>query len=179
MIRTLKGLKSKFTLSLRTPHSLPFPCPAYYLADRRWLTYHISPFRPQRCLYHESGWNWVRGTGVAGIHGLVSFNCHNIWTHFFFTCKVFPDWFQKNTQQWWTDALRNWSAAGVEFSGIWLDMNEASSFCDGSWSVFTRFLFTCLLTSLYGPGELTAEQEPISAILVFPSSFRANREISC
>ena len=22
---------------------------------------------------------------------------------------------------------------GVEFSGIWLDMNEASSFCDGSW----------------------------------------------
>ncbi|KAF8154898.1 glycosyl hydrolases family 31-domain-containing protein [Crassisporium funariophilum] len=45
---------------------------------------------------------------------------------------VFPDWFQQNTQQWWTDALRNWSAAGVEFSGIWLDMNEASSFCDGS-----------------------------------------------
>ncbi|KAF8884147.1 glycosyl hydrolases family 31-domain-containing protein [Infundibulicybe gibba] len=46
---------------------------------------------------------------------------------------VFPDWFQSNTQQWWTDALRNWSNSGVEFSGIWLDMNEASSFCDGSW----------------------------------------------
>ncbi|KAF9563513.1 hypothetical protein CPC08DRAFT_324975 [Agrocybe pediades] len=45
---------------------------------------------------------------------------------------VFPDWFQKNTQQWWTDALRNWSLSGIEFSGIWLDMNEASSFCDGS-----------------------------------------------
>ncbi|KAG5651452.1 hypothetical protein H0H81_008610 [Sphagnurus paluster] len=45
---------------------------------------------------------------------------------------VFPDWFQPNTQGWWTDALRNWSKAGVEFSGIWLDMNEASSFCDGS-----------------------------------------------
>ncbi|KAF8815919.1 hypothetical protein BYT27DRAFT_7186387 [Phlegmacium glaucopus] len=45
---------------------------------------------------------------------------------------VFPDWFQENTQQWWSDALRNWSAAGIEFSGIWLDMNEASSFCDGS-----------------------------------------------
>ncbi|KAJ7080919.1 glycosyl hydrolases family 31-domain-containing protein [Mycena belliarum] len=45
---------------------------------------------------------------------------------------VFPDWFAPNTLGWWTEALRNWSALGVEFSGIWLDMNEASSFCDGS-----------------------------------------------
>ncbi|KAF5371361.1 hypothetical protein D9615_009680 [Tricholomella constricta] len=45
---------------------------------------------------------------------------------------VFPDWFQSKTQQWWTDALRNWTESGVEYSGIWLDMNEASSFCDGS-----------------------------------------------
>jgi len=49
--------------------------------------------------------------------------------------QVFPDWYQKNAQEWWTDALRNWSLSGVEFSGIWLDMNEASSFCDGSWYV--------------------------------------------
>ncbi|KAJ8463569.1 hypothetical protein ONZ45_g17534 [Pleurotus djamor] len=46
---------------------------------------------------------------------------------------VFPDWFADNTERWWTDALRNWSSSGLEFSGIWLDMNEASSFCDGSW----------------------------------------------
>ncbi|PPQ90718.1 hypothetical protein CVT25_005026 [Psilocybe cyanescens] len=46
--------------------------------------------------------------------------------------KVFPDWFQKNTQDWWTESFRNWSESGIEFSGIWLDMNEASSFCDGS-----------------------------------------------
>ncbi|KAF9451452.1 glycoside hydrolase family 31 protein [Macrolepiota fuliginosa MF-IS2] len=45
---------------------------------------------------------------------------------------VFPDWFQKETQDWWTSAFKNWSQTGVEFSGIWLDMNEASSFCDGS-----------------------------------------------
>ncbi|KAJ7692931.1 glycosyl hydrolases family 31-domain-containing protein [Mycena rosella] len=45
---------------------------------------------------------------------------------------VFPDWFAPNTLGWWTEALRNWSASGIEFSGIWLDMNEASSFCDGS-----------------------------------------------
>ncbi|KAJ7473458.1 glycosyl hydrolases family 31-domain-containing protein [Mycena latifolia] len=45
---------------------------------------------------------------------------------------VFPDWFAGNALGWWTEALRNWSKSGVEFSGIWLDMNEASSFCDGS-----------------------------------------------
>lgn len=39
------------------------------------------------------------------------------------------------TCRWWTEALRNWTSMGVEFSGIWLDMNEASSFCDGSWCV--------------------------------------------
>ncbi|KAF7966062.1 hypothetical protein HWV62_40232 [Athelia sp. TMB] len=45
---------------------------------------------------------------------------------------VFPDWFAEETQAWWTEALTNWSKNGVEFSGIWLDMNEASSFCEGS-----------------------------------------------
>ena len=34
---------------------------------------------------------------------------------------------------YWTEALTNWSNAGLEFSGIWLDMNEVSSFCNGSW----------------------------------------------
>jgi hypothetical protein len=47
--------------------------------------------------------------------------------------KVFPDWFAKNTQSWWTEALQNWSRSGITFDGIWLDMNEAASFCDGSW----------------------------------------------
>ncbi|KAK2459580.1 hypothetical protein APHAL10511_008390 [Amanita phalloides] len=45
---------------------------------------------------------------------------------------AFPDWFQPNTQDWWTEALQNWTNLGVEFSGLWLDMNEASSFCNGS-----------------------------------------------
>ncbi len=47
--------------------------------------------------------------------------------------QVFPDWFANNTQAFWTEALRNWSQSGVNYSGIWLDMNEASSFCIGSW----------------------------------------------
>lgn len=49
--------------------------------------------------------------------------------------QVFPDWFSANVQSFWTEALSNWSQLGVGFSGIWLDMNEASSFCDYSWYV--------------------------------------------
>ena len=51
-----------------------------------------------------------------------------VWPGF----TVWPDWFAKNTQSWWTEAFKNWTSQGVEFSGIWLDMNEASSFCTGS-----------------------------------------------
>jgi alpha-glucosidase len=46
---------------------------------------------------------------------------------------VFPDWFAEKAGDWWTNALKNWSESGLEYSGIWLDMNEANSFCEGSW----------------------------------------------
>lgn len=36
-----------------------------------------------------------------------------------------------NVQQWWTEVMRNYSEI-VDYSGIWLDMNEISSFCVGS-----------------------------------------------
>ncbi|KAL5495907.1 hypothetical protein ACEPAI_1371 [Sanghuangporus weigelae] len=52
-----------------------------------------------------------------------------VWPGF----TVFPDWFANGTRAWWTEAFKNWSTTGgVEFSGIWLDMNEPSSFCEGS-----------------------------------------------
>lgn len=64
----------------------------------------------------------------------------------YYSPQVFPDWFANNTQEYWTEALKNWSTiGGVEFSGIWLDMNEASSFCDGSWSVFVSISKTITL----------------------------------
>lgn len=47
--------------------------------------------------------------------------------------QVFPDWFANNTEEVWTEALTNWSLGGVEYSGLWLDMNEVSAFCLGSW----------------------------------------------
>ncbi|BFZ65459.1 hypothetical protein YB2330_006631 [Saitoella coloradoensis] len=44
---------------------------------------------------------------------------------------VFPDFFANGTQTYWTEALVNFSKL-VDYSGIWLDMNEVSSFCVGS-----------------------------------------------
>ncbi|KAF8890700.1 glycosyl hydrolases family 31-domain-containing protein [Infundibulicybe gibba] len=71
---------------------------------------------------------------------------------------VFADWFQNNTQQWWTDALRNWSQSGVEFSGIWLDMNEASSYCDGSCGTGANLTIDSSTFPLPGePGDLVTE----------------------
>ncbi|KAJ8591089.1 glycoside hydrolase family 31 protein [Rhizopogon salebrosus TDB-379] len=52
---------------------------------------------------------------------------------------VFPDWFSENILSVWTEGLQNWSDMGVEFSGIWLDMNEASSFCSDSCGTGANF----------------------------------------
>ncbi|KAJ8689619.1 hypothetical protein PTI98_012506 [Pleurotus ostreatus] len=71
---------------------------------------------------------------------------------------VFPDWFANNTEKWWTDALRNWTALGVQFAGIWLDMNEASSFCDGSCGSNTNISNTSVPFLLPGqPGNLIVD----------------------
>ncbi|WVQ77438.1 hypothetical protein IAR50_007124 [Cryptococcus sp. DSM 104548] len=55
------------------------------------------------------------------------------------TWAVFPDFFHPNMQQVWTEAFKNLSDV-VDFDGIWLDMNEPSSFIDGSASNSTQSL---------------------------------------
>ncbi|WVF67066.1 hypothetical protein IAT40_001810 [Kwoniella sp. CBS 6097] len=50
-----------------------------------------------------------------------------VWPGF----TVFPDWFNPNMQTVWNEAFYNFSQV-VDFDGIWLDMNEPSSFVDGS-----------------------------------------------
>jgi len=44
---------------------------------------------------------------------------------------VFPDWSAPNIQKWWNDEFIRWYK-DAPFDGIWLDMNEVSSFCVGS-----------------------------------------------
>lgn len=43
---------------------------------------------------------------------------------------VFPDFFHPNASKYW-DEMFDILYEDVEFDGIWLDMNEGSSFCDG------------------------------------------------
>ncbi|KAK7679938.1 hypothetical protein QCA50_016884 [Cerrena zonata] len=68
---------------------------------------------------------------------------------------VFPDWFSENVVEYWTEALRNWSQSGVNFSGIWLDMNEAASYCEGSCGTGANWTNTSVPFILPGePGML-------------------------
>jgi len=84
---------------------------------------------------------------------------------------VFPDWFANNTQAWWTEGLRNWTAGGIEFSGIWLDMNEASSFCDGSCGTGANLSNTSVPFALPGQpgGEVTDYPEGYNSSISGPS----------
>lgn len=43
---------------------------------------------------------------------------------------VFPDWFNNDTTTWWSYWLSEFYDK-VPFDGLWLDMNEASNFCNG------------------------------------------------
>lgn len=43
---------------------------------------------------------------------------------------VYPDYYAKNTAQWWQDNLDSMYKQ-VEFDGLWEDMNEAANFCNG------------------------------------------------
>lgn len=46
--------------------------------------------------------------------------------------SVFPDWFAPSTQQYWNDQFEAFFSPedGVDIDGLWIDMNEASNFCD-------------------------------------------------
>ncbi|KAJ8580637.1 hypothetical protein M405DRAFT_854975 [Rhizopogon salebrosus TDB-379] len=61
--------------------------------------------------------------------------------------EVWPGYtFSENILSVWTEGLKNWSNMGVEFSGIWLGMNEPSSFCS----------YSCYNDTIWGPsGTMT------------------------
>jgi alpha-glucosidase len=45
--------------------------------------------------------------------------------------QVWPDWFHPKAEEWWTNEFKEFFNAdtGVDIDGIWVDMNEAASFC--------------------------------------------------
>ncbi|KAK0443217.1 hypothetical protein EV421DRAFT_1735826 [Armillaria borealis] len=56
------------------------------------------------------------------------------------------------------EAMRNYSLEGVQYAGIWLDMNEASSFCDGSYGTGANLTNTGVSFLLPGePGNLVLD----------------------
>eukprot|EP01100_Stratorugosa_tubuloviscum_P000192 TRINITY_DN103_c0_g2_i1.p1 TRINITY_DN103_c0_g2~~TRINITY_DN103_c0_g2_i1.p1 ORF type:complete len:1023 (-),score=512.06 TRINITY_DN103_c0_g2_i1:126-3194(-) len=83
-------------------------------------------------------------------------------TNTYFTGKVwpgyvhFPDWMQKATRDWWKIQVKNFYT-NITFGGLWLDMNEPSSFCSGECNVNTAApigsfkngsIFSCTCSSL-------------------------------
>ncbi|KAI9677171.1 MAG: hypothetical protein M1829_002745 [Trizodia sp. TS-e1964] len=44
---------------------------------------------------------------------------------------VFPDWLSPGSNNWWVNEIESFHSR-IPFDGIWIDMNEASSFCVGS-----------------------------------------------
>ncbi|THU98206.1 hypothetical protein K435DRAFT_828477 [Dendrothele bispora CBS 962.96] len=95
---------------------------------------------------------------------------------------VFPDWFNNDTEEWWLEALTNWSDGGIEFSGIWLDMNEVSSFCEGSCGTGANLSNTAPPFVLPGDpgGEVTAYPECYDPSISGPSgNITINGTLTC
>ena len=43
---------------------------------------------------------------------------------------AFPDWFHPNSSKWWSGLISDFLDT-VPYSGLWIDMNEVSSFING------------------------------------------------
>lgn len=63
--------------------------------------------------------------------------------------SFFPDFFHPNATGYWGEMLRRWRGE-VDYDGVWLDMNEPSSFCDGE----------CAPEACNEPGAVGEQCEP-------------------
>ena len=75
-------------------------------------------------------------------------------------CK-FPDFLAHNTQTWWTESLAAWQKI-LPYDGLWLDMNEPSSFCDGS------------CNSGVDPQSVVTTQAAVPVVSVWPEGYDAD-----
>jgi alpha-glucosidase len=77
---------------------------------------------------------------------------------------VFPDWLpESGAQDWWAQEVAEWYSK-IKFSGIWIDMSEVSSFCDGSCGSYNVSM-NPVHPSFQLPGE------PGNLILTYPEGF--------
>lgn len=75
---------------------------------------------------------------------------------------MFVDWFHPNATNYWVRMLNNFRKS-YNFSGIWLDMNEISNFCDGPCVIPTgEKIFDYTHDIPYSPGTDTIESDTIS-----------------
>lgn len=72
---------------------------------------------------------------------------------------VFPDYlFNPNTYKWLKEQLAAWHQA-VPFDGLWLDMNEPASFCEGQFCAPDPTNETSMHCECHGGGGAGAVQE--------------------
>ncbi|XP_004363327.2 alpha-glucosidase [Capsaspora owczarzaki ATCC 30864] len=70
----------------------------------------------------------------------------------------FPDWLAANSSSWWVNNLRDFHTNSAAFSGVWLDMNEMSNFCDGDCNRTT----TPSIVPPYWPGQTDIQVKTMS-----------------
>lgn len=74
---------------------------------------------------------------------------------------AFVDFFSPNASSYWSDQLSKLYAK-VQFSGVWLDMNELANFCDGACNDTTPSKFDYSKDLPYQPGSDNIEAHTIS-----------------
>ncbi|KAH8690762.1 putative alpha-glucosidase AgdA [Talaromyces proteolyticus] len=102
--------------------------------------------------YNRAGDIWLKNPDGSQYIGAV-------WPGY----TVFPDWHNPNSSDWWASELMLWHQ-NVSFDGIWLDMNEVSSFCVGSCGTGNL-----TLNPVHPPFQLPGE--PGNIIYDYPESF--------
>lgn len=86
----------------------------------------ISLFEADRCYRYET-YNRGNASDIFLRNPGGSLYIGAVWPGY----TVFPDWLALGSQEWWASEIEEWHAK-VPFDGMWIDMNEASSFCVGS-----------------------------------------------
>jgi len=74
----------------------------------------------------------------------------------------FPDFYKEDTNKWWSDMFDYLTNSyGLELDGIWLDMNEATNFCDGYCIEEERPKNSLRNKPYYVPGQRDLESESL------------------